>query len=258
MITFSIVVPTFQEAERIEACLLSIKDQSVGREKMEIIVSDARSTDATVPLARPLADCVVETHERGIALGRNRGAALANGGLFLFVDADATLAPSFLEEIDKQFADPSVVSCTGIALPADGSWFARFVYHGTYFLVRFFHWFGFSLFPGICVAYRADAFRAVCGFREDLGISEDLDLSRRISKLGKTKVVTNAKAYVSTRRLAKNGLSVVLFHILHHIRYLVTGTSAKSYPKTEELRSWSDLWKAGRQVPIDPSKKKPV
>lgn len=240
---YSIIVPTYNEEGAIRQCLESIRNQKYDRSQFEIIVSDANSTDQTQSIVKSLCDTIVSTKQRGIALGRNLGAARAKGEFIIFVDADATLQSEYLNSCERSFRDPTVVAVTGIARPADGTIFPRSVYAMTYLLARFFNMFGLSLFPGICVAYRADTFRKLKGFREDFGIVEDLDLSRRASKLGKCVVQKQAIAYVSTRRLERHALSTVLFHIYSDLKYLLTGKAAPRYPKREEMSSWRDLWK---------------
>ncbi len=242
----SVVIPTYREGAYLESCIRAVRGMHLSPGSLEIIVSDAESPDGTQEIAHRLADRLVVCPERGIAVGRNAGAAAARGSILLFVDADTALEAEFGSRCIRAFEDPSLVAFTGVPKPGGGSWFARFVYHGTYVLVRVFHSVGIELFPGICVAYRTEAFRAVGGFREDLGISEDIDLSRRIARLGRCLIDRHAHATVSTRRLESHALSVVLFHILNDIRYLVTGKSARSYPKSEETTTWSDIWKSFR------------
>lgn len=224
-------------------CLQSIRDQRYDRAHFEIILSDADSTDNTQAVARSFCDKIVATRQRGIAVGRNLGAVETAGDYLVFVDADAVLEQDFLLQLDVSFHDQSVVTVSGIAKPSDGKIFQRLVYTSTYILVRVFNAFGLSLFPGICVAYRKNEFAEARGFREDFGVVEDLDLSRRMSRLGKCIVNPNAVAYVSTRRLEKHALSTVLFHIYSDLKYLFTGKAARNYPKPEELHSWLDLWK---------------
>ena len=242
---FSIVVPTFNEQGYIQRCLQSIADQRYDRHQFEIILADADSTDKTQDVARPLCDKIETTSRRGIATGRNLGAANATGEYLVFVDADAVLEQDFLVQLDGSFRDRSVLAVTGIAKPSDGKAFQRFAYHSTYLLVRVFNIFGLPLFPGICAAYRRKEYVEVHGFREDFGIVEDLDLSRRISSFGKCVVNPKAIAYVSTRRLERHPVSTVLFHIYSDLKYLMTGKAAKEYPKHEELHSWRDIWKTG-------------
>ena len=240
---YSVIVPTYNEERYVLRCLQSIRDQRYDRSQYEIILADADSTDSTQLVAKNLCDKVVTTSRRGIAVGRNLGAANAIGDYLIFVDADAVLDQGFLLQLDTSFRDQSAVAVSGIAKPSDGKIFQRLVYQSTYVLVRVFNIFDLPLFPGICVAYRKNEFVKAHAFREDFGIVEDLDLSRRISKLGKCIVNPNAIAYVSTRRLERHALSTVLFHIYNDLKYLLTGKAAKEYPKHEELPSWRDIWK---------------
>jgi glycosyltransferase involved in cell wall biosynthesis len=242
-VKYSIIVPTYNEERYVLRCLQSIQDQQYDRAEFEIILSDANSTDNTQTVAKSHCDKIIATSRRGIAVGRNLGAANAVGTHLVFVDADAVLDQGFLRQLDMSFRDPSVVAVTGIAKPSDGKVFQRIVYHSTYVLVRMFKTFGVALFPGICVAYRTEEFGKAHGFREDFGVVEDLDLSRRMSKLGTCVVNPNAIAYVSTRRLEEHALSTVLFHIYNDLKYLFTGRAPKQYLKHEELHSWRDIWK---------------
>jgi cellulose synthase/poly-beta-1,6-N-acetylglucosamine synthase-like glycosyltransferase len=212
----------------LEECLRSIAGQRYERNEFEIIVSDARSKDRTADIARQYADSVVVEDRKGIAYGRNAGAKRAGGDILVFIDADAVLDENFLSYCHREFTNPAVAGMTGIAKPGDGGIMQRFIYRSTYGLVGFFNLLGLSLYPGICVAYRRSKFTEAGGFREDFGIVEDLDLSRRISRLGKCTVAKKACAYVSTRRLEKNLIPTVLFHVFCDIRYLVTGKSAGS------------------------------
>lgn len=284
---FSIIIPTYNERQYIEPCLQSIQNQSFSRSEFEIIVADSHSSDGTAEIAARLADKVLTIPRKGIAHARNAGAKEAAGNILVFVDADVVLQPDFLSVINEVFQRtkteplrssssltvptlllqestsspsaqavtpsppqplaPPVVAVTGQAIPTDGTWFPRFVYHATYALVGLFNAFGIPLFPGLCVAYRRQAFEQVGGFREDFGISEDLDLSRRISKLGRCVYERRARAFVSTRRLERHAVSTVLFHIYHDLRYLCFGKTARRYPKSEELKSAADLWRMNKE-----------
>jgi glycosyltransferase involved in cell wall biosynthesis len=261
--TFSLIIPTYNEQDFIGRCLQSILHQSYPRSEFEIIVADSHSSDGTAEVAARWADKILTIPRRGIAHARNAGAREAVGEILVFVDADVTLQPDFLSRLQHAFADEDnqtkdssrsdatfgrvrTVAVTGHAIPADGTWFPRFVYRATYALVGLFTAVGLPLFPGLCVAYRKHAFDTVGGFREDFGISEDLDLSKRISKLGKCIYDKRARAFVSTRRLQRHALSTVLFHIYHDLRYLLFGKTARHYPKSEELHSAADLWRMNR------------
>jgi glycosyltransferase involved in cell wall biosynthesis len=47
----SVLIPTLNAASVLESCLKSIRSQNYPQEKLEIIVADGGSTDATVGIA---------------------------------------------------------------------------------------------------------------------------------------------------------------------------------------------------------------
>lgn len=86
--TLSIVVPVLNEAAGIEATLKALAPaRSRGT---EVIVCDGGSRDATIALARPLADQVLAA-PTGRARQMNAGAAAARADLLLFLHADTQL-----------------------------------------------------------------------------------------------------------------------------------------------------------------------
>jgi glycosyltransferase involved in cell wall biosynthesis len=240
----SIIVPAYNEELFIEKCLLSVIHQEFVRSEFEVIVSDGGSSDKTNTIAKKLADRIVVHEKKGASVQRNYGAKQAKGEILVFLDADTYLDSNFLIAIKEQFVDSNVVAVAGIAYPADGKLPQRFVYRATYILMRVLHFAKLSLFPAMCVAYRKKAFESAGGFREDFTTLEDLDLSKRVSKLGITKIAIRAHAFSSTRRIHKHLVTTVAYHIFCDVRYLLTGKGPRRYPKVEELHSWRDLWKS--------------
>lgn len=84
----SIIIPALNEAQGIGATLRAL--EPLRRRGHEVIVVDGGSVDATVSIARPLADVVVES-AAGRARQQNAGAAAARGGVLLFLHADTRL-----------------------------------------------------------------------------------------------------------------------------------------------------------------------
>jgi rSAM/selenodomain-associated transferase 2 len=84
----SIIVPVLEEAGCIADALTGLGP--FRRRGAEIVVVDGGSTDATVALARPLADRVVVA-QRGRGAQMNAGAAAASGAVLLFLHADTRL-----------------------------------------------------------------------------------------------------------------------------------------------------------------------
>ncbi|MEP7207165.1 MAG: TIGR04283 family arsenosugar biosynthesis glycosyltransferase [Casimicrobiaceae bacterium] len=86
----SIVVPALDEGATIGATLAGL--QALRGRGDEVIVVDGGSADATMAVARPLADRVL-TAPRGRALQMNAGAAAASGEILVFLHADTILTP---------------------------------------------------------------------------------------------------------------------------------------------------------------------
>jgi rSAM/selenodomain-associated transferase 2 len=84
----SIVMPVLNEADRIEEALGALAPLR-GR-GVEVVVADGGSSDATVALARPLADIVIVA-PRGRGTQMNAGAAASSGEVLLFLHADTRL-----------------------------------------------------------------------------------------------------------------------------------------------------------------------
>lgn len=85
---WSIIVPVLNEAAGIEQALRRLAP--LRAQGAEVIVVDGGSSDATLALARPLADWVISA-ARGRAAQMNAGARWASGAALLFLHADTML-----------------------------------------------------------------------------------------------------------------------------------------------------------------------
>jgi rSAM/selenodomain-associated transferase 2 len=84
----SVVMPVLNEADGIEEALAALAP--LRTRGVEVVVVDGGSNDATVALARPLADVVIAA-PRGRGAQMNAGAAASGGDVLLFLHADARL-----------------------------------------------------------------------------------------------------------------------------------------------------------------------
>jgi len=118
-VTVSIVIPAYNEEHTIKACVLAALDQTVAAN--EIIIVDNKSTDGTarvvkaLQLAYPDAPIIrLEQNEvQGLIPTRNFGLNAATSEVIGRIDADSVLEPTWVEEVQKAFADPEVAACTG-------------------------------------------------------------------------------------------------------------------------------------------------
>jgi (heptosyl)LPS beta-1,4-glucosyltransferase len=93
MATLSVIVITHNEAEKIAACLESVKWAD------EIAVVDSGSTDETCAIARRFTDKVVSHAWSGYAAQKNFGGTLVSSEWILSIDADELVTPELQAEI---------------------------------------------------------------------------------------------------------------------------------------------------------------
>lgn len=90
--TFSVIVPTYERRERLERCVRALADQSLARERFEVIVVDdgsaVRPRDVIERYAAAIDVRLIETEHGGPAKARNGGATAARGRYLVFTDDD--------------------------------------------------------------------------------------------------------------------------------------------------------------------------
>ncbi len=97
----SIIVPTYNVLEYLEACLDSLLDQDFPANEYEIIVIDDGSKDGSGEMAdryaaRHAEIRVIHQENRGVSVARNVGIAEAKGDYLWFVDPDDAVMPHML------------------------------------------------------------------------------------------------------------------------------------------------------------------
>ena len=202
----SFIIPTLNEEKTIGATLECLKGFSG---KSEIIVSDGKSTDATITIAKQYTDLIV-VHDAAtrqtISGGRNAGAASAQGTFLVFVDADVTIPDinNFFTRAENYFSkDEKLVGITVQykVLPGMATWVDRIIFKcvGISFLLlnNVFHIGGAG---GEFQMIRTKAFRAIGGFNEAIALSEDADLFQRLTTVGTTKYVGSLHIFHTGRR----------------------------------------------------------
>ncbi len=200
---FSVIVPALNEEKRIRACLESIRAQKTSR-SFELIVADSGSSDSTVAIAREYTDKVVVCSERGTARARNEGVKFAGGDILVFIDSDTTIMPGYLDTVYGAFRDPKVlgVSCAfKFTNRSPKLLAAEYVTNSYYVLRSIFH---ATTLPGFNVCIRRDVFERMGGFR--ICHLEDLDMSIKLRKIGRTRYLARRRTITSSRRLEQDGI----------------------------------------------------
>lgn len=113
----SIVIPAFNEESVLEEKIKNVLDFKFEKSRIEIIIVDDGSDDATLAIARSFEKDGVKViaHERrqGKVTGLNNAMKVAQGDVFIISDADITTEKDSIKEIIQNFSDPSVGCVVG-------------------------------------------------------------------------------------------------------------------------------------------------
>lgn len=196
----SVVIPALNEEPNLALAVESAL-RGQGREKaVEIIVVDGGSRDNTYALARELGVEAV-TSFPGRARQMNLGAALATGGILLFLHADTMLPDGWDAQARAVLARPGVAAgAFPFGLDADGPAYRR--------LERLVNWRSRALqlpYGDQAIFLRAELFARLGGYLE-LPIMEDYELVRRLKRQGRIALAA-APARTSARRWRAKGLA---------------------------------------------------
>jgi mycofactocin system glycosyltransferase len=190
----SIIIPVKDRADELRTCLNSLSRLDYPKELLEVVVVDDGSRDATPAVARELGAQLVDSGAvgGGPALARNQGAAVARGEILAFIDSDCSASEDWLAELLPAFKEEK--------LAAVGGWVDG-MHQGTaldrYEAVMSSLNLGrrelsggkggdtFYL-PSCNLLLRKEAFSAAGGFRSELQVGEDVDLTWRLRDAGWT------------------------------------------------------------------------
>ena len=207
----SFIIPTLNESSVIRKLLDNLRHYSAPH---EVIISDGRSTDGTIDIARESGASVVVYEgmaRQTIGDGRNLGAAHARGDFLLFMDSDVTVPDPdmfFASALQEFTRDPKLVGITvrisvspELAQRGDGflTWFISTVNYLQNNIL------GVGAASGEFQLVRADAFKKAGGYNASLAAGEDYEFFRRLSKLGHTRYVGDLTVYHTGRRAHKTG-----------------------------------------------------
>jgi rSAM/selenodomain-associated transferase 2 len=190
----SVIVPTRNEAATIAETLARLREPEV----LEVLVVDGGSGDATVTLARPLADRVIAA-PAGRARQMNAGAEIARGDLFFFLHADTRPPPGFAAAI-VEACGYAIGGRFDVELDAPGVAY-RVVEAAINIRSR---WSGlFTGDQGLFI--RRDVFKSLGGY-PDQPLLEDLALARAMRRQGRTAAL-RLRLRTSARRWQRHGVA---------------------------------------------------
>lgn len=215
--TVSFVIPARNERESLGRTLGTIRAQKTD-ESYEILVVDGASTDGTARTARTRDATVVEGPGTGIGHGRNLGANASSGIWLAFIDADTTVAPTYLDTMLEYVRTHDLVAATSrfefksppgfVLSPGVVRTAVAERASNAYFRTR--AWRSRPTLQGFNTFVERDAFTAVGGF--PTVPNEDVAFSTRVAREGPTGVVPTAVVSTSPRRILDTGLTGTLRH----------------------------------------------
>lgn len=110
----SVVVCTYNRADYLDVCLLSLQRQSYPN--YETIVVNGPSTDETnkVLAKYPAVKVILQKELNGLSFARNLGIRVAKGEIVAFIDDDAVADARWLEKLAAGYTDPDVGGVGGL------------------------------------------------------------------------------------------------------------------------------------------------
>ena len=218
----SVMVPTFNEEERIKRLLDSIKKQTY--KNYEIIIGDYNSTDQTVQIARRYNAIITRTKKKGVAAGRNAALKKASGDILAFIDADYILPKKLFGKIAWEFENDWKENTIAIQ-PTSTPYMAEIPpgrKQDMLLLSKLINTsvkisFKLSLIPIAfgCIFFRSDAIRKTGRFNDKVLVAEDIELYSRVRKKylldGKVFKVLDYPVRISYRRFVKEGVTKTLY-----------------------------------------------
>jgi len=106
----SVIIPTYNEKERVAKCIESLLSQSYPQDKIEIIVVDDGSTDGTSSFIKknfPKVKLITKKNS-GAYDSRNKGIAVASGEIIALTDGDCIATKNWLKNIEKVLREKKI------------------------------------------------------------------------------------------------------------------------------------------------------
>lgn len=206
----SVVIPAFNEEKNIAASLTALVHQTT-RRLFEVIIVDNESSDATRAIAeqfkKKLNLTIIVQKQLGRGGARRTGFEKAAGDIVLSTDADSVVHDDWIETIMRTFdKHPDAVAVTGPCEINDLSPIRNMLMNVLQPLTMHVYrlLFGHYWLSGFNFAIKKSAYDKSGGFDPQLQALEDVDLSFKVSAVGK--IVYMPVPVITSGRRFRNGI----------------------------------------------------
>jgi len=238
--TFSIIIPCYNEEKNLFSCLKAVFNQTLPKNKYEVIVVDNASTDKTHLVAKKFPVRVIKEPIKGLIKARTAGLKKALGKYIINLDADCLVPKDWLKKIYRHFQkDPQVALVTGpyICLPKgkNHDYWNAFLSFSLHIWNKIFK--AALVYYGGNVALKKSLFLKIGGYDFRFPIDQ-LSIIRRVKKAGARTVFDQSlKVYSSPRRTQRRWLKFLFqeaffLYFFNNLYIKITGKS---------LGSWEDI-----------------
>jgi len=201
-LNISVVIPVYNEAETINACIEALALQK--EPLYEVIVVDNNSLDGSLELARSF-DFVTVTREKlqGVSYARDKGFNMVSGDIIAKIDADTIVTPNWSFNLQQIFSSTDIDAVSGPMRYRD--WCYKNIIDDADLIIRksLHRVMGNQTFlQGCNMAVRKSAWQKVASeICHQAGIHEDIDLALHLQKHGfKVDFSPSLVVCVSSRR----------------------------------------------------------
>jgi len=180
----SVVIPHYNDLERLARCLECLRRQSWPADRFEIIVADNNSAGGVAAVQNLAPDVrVMPAPEQGAGPARNVGVAVARGNVLAFIDSDCVADKSWLAEGIAALDRFDYIGGQVITATSDPQRITPAEAYEVVFAFNFKKYIEQDKFSGTGNLFvPKKVFEKVGGFRS--GVSEDVDWCRRANALG--------------------------------------------------------------------------
>lgn len=232
--SLTVVIPAFNEEELLPRALKALKAQS--DTNFTTIVVDNNCTDRTAEIAESFGATVVKESTPGAGFARQAGFAAAKTEFIATTDADSIVPKNWVKTTLKTFlSDPTIVAIGGpVSYDIHDRVMNAVVNKSIPYLHqidRLVHANQHHLIGANC-AVRRTVFTKIGGFKTELSLGEDLDLSHRLAEVGHIKFLPELRVRTSDRRFHQMGPTVLLKYFQNYLEVTRPSDSVRKQIET--------------------------